>query len=149
MTQNNPLLAFATAPGAEPCLPRFDAIEPGHVKPAVEQLLADGPDDPHHNAGFLRHTMMDALVTEKRFQRVLGAYRPSAEYPANPFAASLRNVAALIASGASTRVYFVSLGGFSPALPTEAGRTYTVRYENLLAQPVSVSVRARPSSTSR
>ncbi len=42
MTQNNPLLAFATAPGAEPCLPRFDAIEPGHVKPAVEQLLADG-----------------------------------------------------------------------------------------------------------
>lgn len=78
----------------------------------TEQLLADGPDDPHHNAGFLRHTMMDALVTEKRFQRVLGAYRPSAEYPANPFAASLRNVAALIASGASTRVYFVSLGGF-------------------------------------
>jgi 2-keto-4-pentenoate hydratase len=37
----------------------------------------------------------------------------------------------------------VSLGGFSPALPTEPGRTYTVRYENLLAQPVSVSVRTR------
>lgn len=38
---------------------------------------------------------------------------------------------------------YVSLGGFSPALPTEAGRTVTVRYENLLAQPVSVSVRTR------
>lgn len=38
---------------------------------------------------------------------------------------------------------YVSLGGFSPALPTEAGRTYTVRYENLLAQPVDVSVRTR------
>ncbi|MBY0338242.1 MAG: hypothetical protein K2X11_16625 [Acetobacteraceae bacterium] len=37
----------------------------------------------------------------------------------------------------------ISLGGFSPALPTEAGRTYTVRYEGLLAQPVSVSVRTR------
>ncbi|WP_027283558.1 2-keto-4-pentenoate hydratase [Rubritepida flocculans] len=37
----------------------------------------------------------------------------------------------------------VSLGGFSPALPIEPGRTYTVRYENLLAQPVSVSVRTR------
>ena len=37
----------------------------------------------------------------------------------------------------------VSLGGFSPALPTEAGRSYTVRYENLLAEPVSVSVRTR------
>ena len=37
----------------------------------------------------------------------------------------------------------VSLGGFSPALPPEAGRTYTVRYEGLAAQPVSVSVRVR------
>lgn len=37
----------------------------------------------------------------------------------------------------------VSLGGFSPALPTEAGRTYSVRYEGLLANPVSVSVRTR------
>ncbi len=38
---------------------------------------------------------------------------------------------------------YVSLGGFSPALPTEAGRTYTVRYEGLMAQPVTVSVRTR------
>jgi 2-keto-4-pentenoate hydratase len=37
----------------------------------------------------------------------------------------------------------VSLGGFSPALPVEAGRTYTVRYEGLAAQPVSVSVKVR------
>ena len=36
---------------------------------------------------------------------------------------------------------YISLGGFSPALPTEAGRTYTVRYEGLLAAPVSVTVR--------
>lgn len=37
----------------------------------------------------------------------------------------------------------VSLGGFSPAAPTEAGRTFTVRYEGLLAEPVTVSVRTR------
>jgi 2-keto-4-pentenoate hydratase len=37
----------------------------------------------------------------------------------------------------------ISLGGFSPALPTEAGRTYTVRYEGLAAAPVSVSVRVK------
>ncbi len=37
----------------------------------------------------------------------------------------------------------VSLGGFSPAVPSEAGRTYTVRYDNLLAAPVEVSVRTR------
>ena len=37
----------------------------------------------------------------------------------------------------------ISLGGFSPAAPTEAGRTYTVRYEGLLAEPVAVTVRTR------
>jgi len=37
----------------------------------------------------------------------------------------------------------ISLGGFSPALPVEAGRTYVVRYEGLLPQTVSVSVRVR------
>ncbi|HWX49089.1 MAG TPA: hypothetical protein VNZ61_13600 [Roseomonas sp.] len=35
----------------------------------------------------------------------------------------------------------ISLGGFSPALPAEAGRTYTVTYTGLLEKPVSVSVR--------
>jgi 2-keto-4-pentenoate hydratase len=38
---------------------------------------------------------------------------------------------------------YISLGGFSPAVPAEAGRTYTVRYEGLLAQPVDVSIRTR------
>lgn len=37
----------------------------------------------------------------------------------------------------------ISLGGFSPAAPTEAGRTYTVRYEGLLVEPIAVSVRTR------
>lgn len=38
---------------------------------------------------------------------------------------------------------YISLGGFSPAVAAEAGRTYTVRYEGLLPQPVAVSVRTR------
>jgi 2-keto-4-pentenoate hydratase len=38
---------------------------------------------------------------------------------------------------------YVSLGGFSPALPVEAGRTYTATYEGLAAAPVSVSVELR------
>ena len=37
----------------------------------------------------------------------------------------------------------ISLGGFSPALATEAGRNYTVRYEGLLAAPVTVNVLTR------
>ena len=66
----------------------------------------------HDNAGYLRHTMMDALVTEKKFQKVLANYQTKAAYPGTPFAGSLRNVAALIAAGTATRVYYVSLGGF-------------------------------------
>lgn len=80
----------------------------------LEHLLQSTPDgnaDHDANAGYLRHTMMDALVTEKRFQKILSSYR-STEYPENLFAQSLRNTAALIASGNGTRVYYVSLGGF-------------------------------------
>ena len=80
----------------------------------LENLLqSSGHDDHEHdNAGYLRHTMMDALVTEKRFQGFLSDYKPGATYPASPFANSLRNVAALIAAGVSTRVYYVSPSGF-------------------------------------
>ncbi|MDR0354049.1 MAG: DUF1501 domain-containing protein [Opitutaceae bacterium] len=64
------------------------------------------------NNSFLKQTMMDALVTEKRVQKVLTDYKPGVAYPGGAFAQSLRNIAGLIAAGLSTRVYFVSLGGF-------------------------------------
>jgi len=77
-------------------------------------LKKPAADHDHHdeNSGYLRHTMMDALVTEKRFQKLIADYRPGTAYPGNPFAGSLKNVAALIAGGNATRVYYVSLGGF-------------------------------------
>jgi uncharacterized protein (DUF1501 family) len=96
----------------------------------LENLLQApaGPDHEHDNAGYLRHTMMDALVTEKRFQGILADYKPGAEYPSSPFAGSLRNVAALIAGGVATRVYYVSLTGFD----THANQLTT--QSNLLKQ---------------
>jgi uncharacterized protein (DUF1501 family) len=78
----------------------------------LEKLVQHHDAHDHGNASFLKQTMMDALVTEKRVQKVLGAYQPASAYPGNQFAQSLRNVAALISAGLSTRVYFVSLGGF-------------------------------------
>lgn len=79
----------------------------------LERLAGPRPAaDDHGNPGFLRQTLMDALVTERRVQAVLDRDRPEAEYPASGFARSLRHVAALIAAGLPTRVYFVSLGGF-------------------------------------
>lgn len=37
----------------------------------------------------------------------------------------------------------ISLGGFSPALPAQGGRTYTTTYSGLMPEPVSVSVTLR------
>ena len=79
----------------------------------LESILQPGaPDDEPGNASYLRQTMMDALVTEKRFQKILSRYTSRATYPSSPFGHSLRNVAALIAAGTATRVYYVSLTGF-------------------------------------
>lgn len=80
----------------------------------LETLLEGGSSEEEErgNAGFLRHTMMNAIVTEKNVRRVLAENRPEADYPATAFAGALRSVAALVAAGMSTRVYFVSLGGF-------------------------------------
>jgi uncharacterized protein (DUF1501 family) len=80
------------------------------------------------NATFLKQTFMDTLVTERKVQRVIGAYRSGASYPATPFAGSLRNVAALIAAGMPTRVYFVTLSGFD----THSGQLN--QHATLLAQ---------------
>lgn len=94
--------------------PNGRGVRGGKDNLALLESLVQTPDDHagDGNTSFLRATMMDALVTEKKVQRVLGGYRSESAYPGNPFAQSLRNVAALVASGMSTRVYFVSLGGF-------------------------------------
>jgi uncharacterized protein (DUF1501 family) len=75
-------------------------------------VRADESNNYNDNATFLRQTLMDTLVTEKKVQRVIADYKPGSPYPGNPLASSLRNVAALIAARLPTRVYFVSLSGF-------------------------------------
>jgi uncharacterized protein (DUF1501 family) len=78
--------------------------------PLLDQLAqAPAPAEPAH---FLSHTLMDALVTEKRVQQILASYRPGTQYPNFPLAQSLRGVAALVAAGLETRVYFCSQPGY-------------------------------------
>lgn len=90
----------------------------------LEGMIEGAPAADETNASFLRQTLMDTLVTERKVQRMIAAYRPTASYPGAPLAAALRNIAALIAAGLPTRVYFVSLSGFdthSNQLTTHAG----------------------------
>ncbi len=80
------------------------------------------------NAHYLSHTLLDALANEKRVERIVDAYSPSAAYGFSEIGRSLQNVAALIASGMETRVYFVSHGGFD----THANQANT--HERLLKE---------------
>ncbi len=111
----------------------------GREEVALLERLASRPDaglaaHPGHdheeqaNHAFLRATLMDSLVAEKRIQAIIDANKPEAAYPGGNFAQSLRNIAGLIAAGLSTRVYFVSLGGFD----THAGQLNS--HANLLRQ---------------
>lgn len=118
----DPHPTFGLLPG------RFTLHENEQTRELLEKVASTTSDDPHGSTSFLRHTYMDTLVTEKKVQRVLGGYRPAAAYPGTPFAASLRNVAALIASGLPTRVYFVSLSGF------DTHTNQLVQQANLLGQ---------------
>ena len=71
-----------------------------------------GKSEGKDNTSYLKHTMMDTLITERRVQELFAKFKPAVTYPNNPLANNLRNVASLISAGLPTRVYFVTLGGF-------------------------------------
>jgi uncharacterized protein (DUF1501 family) len=77
---------------------------------------------------FLQRTAMDAQVSSNSILAMTAQHRPAGEYPAGEFGQGLRSVAAMIGGGLSTRVYYVSLGGFD----THANQQG--RHENLLGQ---------------
>jgi uncharacterized protein (DUF1501 family) len=55
---------------------------------------------------------MDAQVSSDDILRMTRSHRPKVNYPQGDFANDLRTIAAMIAGGLPTRVYYVSLGGF-------------------------------------
>lgn len=78
-----------------------------------EAPLATGDaGDPADNAHYLRHTLMDALLTESRVGEIIANYQPSVPYPGTGIGQSLQRIAALISAGLETRVYYATHGGF-------------------------------------
>jgi uncharacterized protein (DUF1501 family) len=61
--------------------------------------------------GFLMRTALDAQVSSDRIREAV-AKAPLVAYPRSPLAGQLQLVASMIRAGLSTRVYYVSLGGF-------------------------------------
>lgn len=72
---------------------------------------------PGSNAEFLSRTAMDAQVASDRIRRAVEG-EALAEYPRGELGRQLRMVGAMIRAGLSTRVYYVTLGGFD----THAGQ---------------------------
>ncbi|MGE9295185.1 MAG: DUF1501 domain-containing protein [Puniceicoccales bacterium] len=73
--------------------------------------LTQAPTDTQ-TGDYLQHMVMDSIVTEKRVQQIVDRYRPMTAYARNSFSQSLQRVAAMIAAGMETRVYYVSQGGY-------------------------------------
>lgn len=61
---------------------------------------------------FLERTVMDAQLSSEEIRNVTTRYRGGVSYPGTEFSRQLQMVAQMIAGGLSTRVYYVSLGGF-------------------------------------
>jgi uncharacterized protein (DUF1501 family) len=74
----------------------------------------EGPmEGPVRPVDFLRKVAADASASSEAVRVAAREYRESAEYPrGNRLAEDLRLVAAMIAGGLPTRVFYVSLGGF-------------------------------------
>jgi len=77
---------------------------------------------------FLHRTAMDAQLSSDEILAMTKRYGGSGDYPRNKFGEGLRSVAAMIAGGLPTRVYYVSLGGF------DTHQNQKGRHEQLLQQ---------------
>ncbi len=84
----------------------FEAIN--EIKGNKDVLLSTG----NPTLDFLERTALDAQMSSEEIRSVTTRYRGGVTYPNDPFAQQLQMVAQMIAGGLSTRVYYISLGGF-------------------------------------
>jgi uncharacterized protein (DUF1501 family) len=103
---------------------------PPTTKPSIvrPQKKIVQPASAQEQVDFLSRTAMDAQVSSDKILRITQNHNPPVAYPGNEFGQGLRTVAAMIQGGLSTRVYYVSLGGFD----THAGERG--RHDQLMKQ---------------
>ncbi len=104
------------------------ANDPEHkpiIKPKKKQIEVASATD---QLDFLRRTAMDAQVSSDNLLRITRDFKPEGNYPRGGYGDGLRSVAAMIGGKLSTRVYYVTLGGFD----THAGSRG--RHDNLMQQ---------------
>ncbi len=75
-------------------------------------LAQQSPAQPTPLEAFVRRQMLSALDASSRVSQALEEEPAGTDYPQNPLAEKLRNIAGLIYAGLPTRIYYVSLAGF-------------------------------------
>ena len=65
-----------------------------------------------HNLGYLYKTMLEAKSSAKYIYETSKTFKTKYQYPKNPFGQQLKTTAEFINSNLSTKVYYLSMGGF-------------------------------------
>ncbi len=107
-------------------LPSIDSVDnfqvklPAGVQGAFEAMLETGMDGRGRSgeAAYLEQATRSMLKHTATVQANIGRYKAGASYPEGRFAAQMRDIARLIASGSGQRVLYTSLGSFD----THAGQ---------------------------
>lgn len=95
-----------TSPSTQPTTPI--AVRPDSARDKKKIEIATGEEQ----LQFLTRTAMDAQVSSDTILKITRDYQTTSKYPGNEYGQGLRTIAAMIAGGLPTRVYYVSLGGF-------------------------------------
>ncbi|MCH2141557.1 MAG: DUF1501 domain-containing protein [Phycisphaerales bacterium] len=91
------------------------------------RAVQGAPSSTDDNLAFLKRTSLDAQISSDQVRKA-AALNPMAQWPTGDLANQLRMVAGMIRSGMTTRVYYVTLGGFD----THANQTGS--HQRLLRQ---------------
>lgn len=93
---------------------RGEAMEsPGAGKQTFRKLNESKAAPGAGALDFLQRTALDAEISSDQIREAAARHRPAVTYPNNgPLGQSLRLIAALIAGGIGSRVYYASIGGF-------------------------------------
>jgi uncharacterized protein (DUF1501 family) len=95
----------------------------------IPQVAGQKPlTSPASQLDFLHRTAMDAQLSSEQILRITRNHTAAGTYPAGEFGNGLKTIAAMIAGGLPTRVYYVALGGFD----THAGQLG--RHDTLMTQ---------------
>jgi len=80
------------------------------------------------NLSFVAQTAADANASSETIRQLGTAYQSKVEYPNTGLARNLRNIAAMIVGGLSTRIYFTEQGGYDTHSNQRTG------HDNLMTQ---------------